>query len=130
MISSEAGSETGAPVVLVADDDPATVELIVHALKPEGVWVVKAANGDEALRLALELRPELSILDISMPSLNGIEVTRALRANPDSEHSAVVILTAAAEGHETDCLEAGADRFLTKPIVPRELREVVEAMLG
>ena len=90
-----------------------------------------ARDGEEALRLARERHPDLAVLDWMMPKSSGLEVLRAIRANPDTAHIPVVLLTARAS--ETDIqegLDAGADDYIAKPFSPQELATRVQTILG
>jgi len=119
------------PLVLAADDDPLIRELIQFRLERSGYEVVTAENGDDALRLALERRPDLVVLDVMMPGLNGYEVTRRLRADEETSRVPIILLTARVqEADVAQGFEAGADDYLTKPFSPQELRARVQAILG
>ena len=111
---------TAKPVVLVADDDPDIRTLVRFRLERSGYTVVSAADGAEALALALASTPDIAVLDVSMPHLTGIEVTRALREQAVTVP--VILLTARAmeaDVHAGDA--AGADAYITKPFSPQEL---------
>jgi DNA-binding response OmpR family regulator len=119
------------PLVLVADDDEDILTLVAFRLERSGCDVVKARNGDEALRLAGELVPDLTVLDVMMPGLDGYEVTRALRRADRTREMPVILLTARAE--EADVargMAAGADDYVRKPFDAKDLRERVERLLG
>jgi DNA-binding response OmpR family regulator len=118
------------PVVLVADDDEDILTLVAFRLERSGCAVVKARSGDEALRLATELAPDLAVLDGMMPGLDGYEVTRRLRATEHTREMPIILLTARAE--EADVargMAAGADEYVKKPFDARDLRERVERLL-
>ena len=117
--------------VLVADDERDILELVAFRLERSGYEIVRANDGEEALRLALEQRPDLAVLDVMMPSLNGYDVTRELRRNEETRTMPVILLTARAqEADITRGFEAGADDYLKKPFSPQELGARVQAMLG
>lgn len=108
------------PLVLVADDDPDIRRLVRLRLERSGCTVVSAADGAEALELAAACKPDVAILDVAMPALSGLEVTRALRERLIPVP--VILLTARAR--ESDVREggaAGADAYITKPFSPQEL---------
>ncbi len=108
------------PVVLVAEDDELTAALIAESLRDAGHRVVLAGDGNEALRLARALGPELVILDLNLPGRRGLEVMRALQALPVRPR--VLVLTALARADvEREIRGAGADEFMAKPFSPHEL---------
>ena len=119
------------PLVLVADDDADILALVSFRLQRAGYDVVQAGDGEEALRLARERRPDLAVLDVMMPRLTGDEVTRQLRASEETSRIPVILLTARVQ--EADVargFEAGADDYIKKPFSPQELRARVQAILG
>lgn len=119
------------PLVLVADDDPLIRELIQFRLERSGYEVVIAEDGDQALKIARERSPDLAVLDVMMPGLNGYEVTRSLRADEETKRIPVILLTARVqEADVAQGFDAGADDYLTKPFSPQELRARVQAILG
>ena len=119
------------PLVLVADDDPDILMLVRLRLEREGFEVVGAFDGQTALDLALERAPDVAVLDVTMPRLDGYEVTRRLRGHDGTRATAVILLTARVQ--ETDLQEgvaAGADDYVTKPFSPQELGKRVQAALA
>jgi len=115
------------PRVLVVDDEPHIVELVRYNLQQEGFAVAVAYNGREALQRAASDHPDLIVLDVMLPEVDGIEVCRQLR-----EHSRVPILMLTARDRELDRvvgLELGADDYVTKPFSPRELVARIRAIL-
>ncbi len=116
--------------VLIVDDEPDLVELLSYALTAEGFRVVTAADGLEGLAVAEAERPDLVVLDIMMPRMDGVEMTARLRENGQLRLTPILMLTArTAEGDEIAGLEAGADDYLTKPVSPRRLVMRVRALL-
>ncbi len=108
--------------VLVVDDEPDTVELIAFNLRNAGYSVMSAENGAEALRKARATPPDLVILDLMLPEVDGLEVCKILRADPLTSKVPVLMLTAkAAEVDRVLGLELGAKDYMTKPFSPREL---------
>ena len=108
---------TDSPLVLVADDDPDILELVTYILKSEGYEVVSAPDGLQALELARARRPQLAVLDVSMPNLDGLEVTRRLRADAELASLPVILLTArVAAADQERGLEAGATDYIPKPV--------------
>ena len=119
------------PLVLVADDDPDILTLVGFRLERAGYEVLPARDGEEALALALERRPDLAIIDVMMPKLDGYEVTQRLRKDPATSGMPVILLTARVqEADITRGFEAGADDYIKKPFSPQELRARVQAILG
>jgi two-component system phosphate regulon response regulator PhoB len=116
--------------VLIVEDDPALAELLVWNFSKEGYNVRQTGDGEEALLLAVELHPDVILLDWMLESLSGIEVCRRLRRTTGLENVPVIMLTA--RGEEDDRirgLETGADDYVTKPFSPRELMARVNAVL-
>jgi two-component system alkaline phosphatase synthesis response regulator PhoP len=119
------------PLVLVAEDDEDILEMVVFDLQDEGYEVLTARDGDAAISLALERRPDLVLLDVAMPGLDGYEVTRRLRAEKSTSGTPVVLLTARAQVRDVILgFEAGANDYVTKPFRPEELRTRLHAALG
>jgi DNA-binding response OmpR family regulator len=118
---------TAAPKVLVVDDDSNVREVVMRYLEREGYRVEESADGADALRRALEDPPELVVLDLMLPSLDGLEVCRQLRL---AAPVPVIMLTARdEEGDRIAGLELGADDYVAKPFSPRELTSRVKAVL-
>ena len=116
--------------VLVADDSAVSRELVREALEEIGYRVIEAADGREALALALESAPDLALLDIRMPVQDGYETVRAMREDPRLAALPVLALTAfAMRGDEEKAALAGFDGYLTKPIGIDALRAAVESRL-
>lgn len=113
--------------ILVVDDDAKTVDLVKLYLNRDGYKVLAAYNGTEALRLAREGHPDLIILDLMLPGLDGLQVCRTLRAESDVP---IIMLTAkTAEQDRLIGLDLGADDYVTKPFSPKELAARVRAVL-
>jgi DNA-binding response OmpR family regulator len=124
-------NEDGQALVLVADDDPDILSLVGFRLERAGYDVLPARDGEEALALALERHPDLAVLDVMMPKLDGYEVTRRLRDNAATSRMPVILLTARVQESDiTRGFEAGADDYIKKPFSPQELRARVQAILG
>lgn len=115
--------------IVVADDDPVMRALLQMNLEAEGHRVTLAVDGDEALALATEAKPELLVLDIAMPGVDGLEVTRRLRDQPQTATLPIVLLT----GRDSDPdiiagWKSGADYYITKPFVIEHLRYFIKTM--
>ena len=118
------------PRILLVEDDASLVELIAYNLEREGFDVVRTGDGEEALILAEEEKPDLAILDWMIENLSGIEVCRRLRRQEATKSLPIIMLTARAEeADRVRGLETGADDYLTKPFSPRELVARVRAIL-
>jgi DNA-binding response OmpR family regulator len=118
-------------LIVVADDDDDVRELIEFRLTRAGYRVEAGKNGEEALSLIQGKRPALAVLDIMMPKLDGFEVTRRVRQDPELRRMPVLLLTASVqEGAATTGFEAGADDHMRKPFSPQELLVRVRSMLA
>ena len=118
------------PTILVVDDEPPILELVRYTLEDEQIRVLEASDGAQALEAALAARPDLILLDVQMPRLDGLEVCRRLRADASLAGTRIVMLTAA--GQDADRargLAAGADEYLTKPFSPLALFTLVRSLL-
>lgn len=115
--------------ILLVDDDPRIRSLVAATLGKEYV-VLHASSGEEALRLVKEEKPDLVLLDIMMPGMDGYEVCFQIKSSPETRQIAVVMLTAKAERDEIlKGFEAGADDYFTKPFSPRALLEKISQIL-
>jgi two-component system, OmpR family, alkaline phosphatase synthesis response regulator PhoP len=115
--------------ILIADDEPDILEILEYNLSEEGYEVIKAKDGDEALFLSKQNKPDLIILDVMMPRKTGMEVCRILRSQPEFENTLIIILTALNdEASHIKGLEMGADDYVSKPISPKVLISRVNAL--
>ena len=120
-----------AGLVLIVDDSLHTRELYTEYLTFRGLGVITAPDGEAGLALALAMRPDVIIMDLAMPGLNGITVTNRLKQHPRTRRIPVVVLTGYAfRAIQQGALEAGADVFLTKPCLPEDLERSVRELLG
>ncbi|HSS81620.1 MAG TPA: response regulator [Gaiellaceae bacterium] len=121
-------SEPG--VIVVADDDDDILDLVALTLERSGHVVHRARDGEEALELVKRERPDIAVLDVSMPKLDGLELTRRLRGDPETSTVRIVLLTALVqESDVNDGLAAGAHDYVRKPFSPQELQERVDVLL-
>lgn len=115
--------------ILVVDDDSDIVELLKYNLSSEGYKVKSASNGIRAVSLAKEFIPDLTILDIMMPNMDGVETCRQIRSIPELADKFIIFLTARSEEYsEIAAFEIGADDYITKPIKPRALISRINAL--
>lgn len=120
-----------APTILVADDEEDLRELVTYRLTRSGYRVIGAGDGQEAFDLAAERTPDLMVLDVMMPKLDGYELTRRVRADASLRSIPVILLTARSQDSDVDRgFEVGADDYLRKPFNPDELVDRVRAVLG
>jgi two-component system phosphate regulon response regulator PhoB len=119
------------PLVLAADDEADIRELVALRLSRAGYRVEKARDGLEAFERAVELVPDLIVLDVSMPGQDGLETSRRLRVDPRTTHVPVVFLTARTRDEDVVAGYArGGDGYVTKPFEPHELLARIDALIG
>jgi DNA-binding response OmpR family regulator len=124
-------SDAHLPVLLIADDDEDILTLVHLRLSRSGFDIVVARDGEEALRLVRECRPDLAVLDWMMPKMNGIDVLREIRGGADTASIPVVLLTArVSDADMAEGFAAGADGYVAKPFSPQELASRVQAILA
>jgi DNA-binding response OmpR family regulator len=117
-------------VIVVADDDADILDLVSLTLERAGHVVHRARDGEEALELVRHECPDVAVLDVAMPRLDGFELTRRLRSDPDTSEVRIVLLTARVQEADTDTgLAAGAHDYIPKPFSPQELQDRVAALL-
>ncbi|RMG84414.1 MAG: DNA-binding response regulator [Bacteroidetes bacterium] len=116
--------------ILLVDDEPDILEILSYNLEKEGFEVYTANDGAEGLSLAEEIIPDLIVLDIMMPRMDGVELCRNLRAKPDFQNTLIAFLTAREEDYsQIAALDEGGDDYITKPIRPRVLVSRIKALL-
>jgi len=116
--------------ILVADDEPNQLELLTFNLVQADYEVIRAEDGQQALDMIEEHRPDLVIIDWMMPLMSGIDVCRTLRSRSETKHLPIIILSARGEeGDRTLGLDIGADDYISKPFSPREMISRVRALL-
>ena len=117
--------------ILIIDDDVDTLRLVGLMLQRQGYQIIAATNGEQGLEKAFEERPDVILLDIMMPDMDGYEVTRRLRKNPVSQTTPILLFTAKTQlDDKVAGFEAGADDYLTKPTHPAELQAHIRALLA
>jgi CheY-like chemotaxis protein len=118
------------PLILVVDDYPDNREMYSAYLRFHGIEVVEAANGGEALTHAFERPPDLVVMDLSLPGVDGWQATRLLKADPRTKDIPVIAVTGhALAGAPEEAAAAGCDGFLTKPCLPEDLLREIQRML-
>ena len=116
--------------ILLVDDEPDIIEFIQYNLRKEGYQVFTAMNGKEAIKMAEKHLPDLILLDVMMPEMDGIETCEEIRAIPDLRNTTIAFLTARKEDYSQIAgFEAGGDDYITKPIKPKVLLSRIKALL-
>ena len=124
-------TDQNAPLILVVDDYQDAREMYAEYLQFSGFRVAEARNGNEAVTQAFSLRPDLILMDLSLPGMDGWEATRLLKADDRTKHIPVVALTGhALAGASEGAKKAGCDSFVTKPCLPDDLVVEVRRMLS
>lgn len=119
-----------AATILIVDDEAGNREQLVELLGAEGYRTITAANGKNALAATFERQPDLILLDVTMPGMDGFEVANALKSNAATANIPIIMVTAhAGRGARVVGLESGAEEYLTKPIDPAELSLRVRNLL-
>jgi DNA-binding response OmpR family regulator len=116
--------------VLVVDDDPVIVKLLQVNFEMEGYQVLTAGDGEEGLDLAQRDRPDVIILDVMMPKLDGLEVARALKTDEETRDIPVLLLSAKAQASDVQAGQSLADDYITKPFDPLELLDRVASLIA
>ncbi len=119
--------------ILIVEDDPAALRLTSYTLEAEGYAIITAVNGVEALRKAQQEAPDLVVLDIMLPGIDGFEVCHRLRSDPESPQARMPILMLTAKSQEADRemgQKVGGDLYVAKPATPEELTEAVKGLLA
>jgi two-component system cell cycle response regulator DivK len=116
--------------ILIVEDNPQNMRLVEMALRAEHYFLLEATNGEDALEIAKKERPDLIIMDVQLPKMSGLEVTRKLREIPEFNQTPIIAVTAyAMKGDEEKALDAGCSAYLSKPIRARELPNLIAKML-
>lgn len=118
------------PKILIVDDEPDILEFIKYLLEREDYKVETAANGIEAIQKSKTFKPDLILMDVMMPIMDGIEACRQIKLQPDTKNIFIIFLTARSEEYsEIAGFEAGADDYINKPVKPRVLLSRIKAIL-
>jgi len=117
--------------ILIVEDEPRNMKVMLMVLRPHGYTLLEATDGEEALEMAVRDKPDLIMMDMQLPKMSGIEVTRRLKQMLAFNHTLIIAVTASAmKGDREKLLEAGCDLYLSKPINTRELPGVIAEMLA
>ena len=117
--------------ILIVEHNPLNMRVMEMVLITEGYTLLKATDGEEALDMAMQERPDLIIMDIQLPKMNGLEVTRKLRETPAFSHTLIIAITGyAMRGDKERIIESGCDTYLSKPFNTRELPGMIAEMLS
>jgi DNA-binding response OmpR family regulator len=128
--NAKTNQEDVATTILIADDDEDILTLVQRALSESGYEVLLARDGASALATAREQKPALALIDIAMPELDGYEVTAALKNDPATKETVVILFTARSEASDVEKgYEAGADDYIMKPFTLKTLQSRVRAAL-
>ena len=117
--------------ILIVDDDPEVLFATARIVKADGYPVLTAASGEECLKLAGEQKPDLILMDVVLPDINGVELCRRIKSDPELKSIFVVLISGAkiSSDEQADGLDDGADGYITRPISNKELRARVNAMV-
>ncbi len=117
--------------ILIVEDDPKNMKVVVMTLRPHGYTLLEATDGEKAIEIAVRDKPDLILMDIQLPKVSGLEITRRLRQMPVFNHIPIIALTAyAMKGDKEKAINAGCDAYLSKPVNTRELPKVVAGILS
>jgi CheY-like chemotaxis protein len=117
--------------ILVVEDNPLNLELVTDLLEANGYVVLAARTAEQGIHLACRLAPDLILMDLSLPGLDGLAATKALRSDPETRHLPIIALTAhTMKGDEQLALDAGCDGYLAKPIDTRSFASKVAGFIS
>jgi two-component system cell cycle response regulator DivK len=120
----------GQKVILSAEDNPANRRIIRDLFGKKGYKVIEATNGEEAIAMAEQEKPDLILMDILMPKISGYEAAQSIKSNPELKHIPIIAVTSyALSGDDQKAYEAGCDDYIAKPFHPKLLLEKVEQYL-
>ncbi|MCS6836279.1 MAG: response regulator [Anaerolineae bacterium] len=118
------------PRILYIEDNPLNMKLVRKLLADMGYGIIEASDGEYGIRQALTASPDLILMDINLPDVDGLTITQRLKSDPHLRHIPVIALTANnMHGDREQCLAAGCDAYLAKPVSRLELRNVLERFL-
>ena len=118
-------------VILNVEDNEAKRKIVRYLFASKGYTVIEAVDGEEGVRMAEQERPDIILMDVQLPKMDGYEATRRIKANPALRDIPIVAVTSfALSGDDEMAMEAGCDDYIAKPFKPRNLLEKVEKLLG
>jgi len=116
--------------ILVVEDRPDALNLLTQILEILGIAVILATDGREGVKKAIEEKPDLILMDIRMPGMDGREATRKIRSNPETKDIPILATTVLSrEAELTECIEAGCNDYIVKPFTPKQLASRIEKLL-
>lgn len=116
--------------ILVVEDQPDNMQIMCDLLVSAGFDVVEARSGDQGITKAEGERPDLILMDIQLPGMDGYEATRQIKGNPDLSHIPIIVVTSyALSGDENKARQAGCDAYVSKPVSPRQLLATIRKYL-
>ena len=115
--------------ILIVEDNKDCTQILVFILSPLGYNVLEASSGEEAVLKAVTERPDLIIMDLGLPDMNGLEATTRIKQNPDTAHIPVIAYTAWGEEFKEKAMKIGITEFLQKPSPPKVIQEIVGKFL-
>ena len=116
--------------ILVVEDDSKNMKVVMMVLRPHNYTLIGATDGEEAMEVAVREEPDLIIMDVQLPKVSGLEVTRRLRQMPAFSHTPIIAVTAyAMKGDKEKAIEAGCNDYLSKPVNTRELPKMIAGTL-
>ena len=117
--------------IMIVEDNLVNLKLAQVFLKKQGYHVISATDANEALMLLKDNKPQLILMDLQLPGIDGLQLTKLLKANPQTRHIMVIALTAyAMKGDEDKAKQAGCDAYMTKPFDTRELPKLINRLLN
>ncbi len=117
--------------ILIVDDNPTNLKLVTYLMRAHGYDVRTATDADSALAAIRERKPRLVLMDVQLPGVDGLELTRRLKADPETKTIAILAVTAyAMKGDQEKAIAAGCDGYVTKPIDTRKLPDLVARFMG
>ncbi|TAE58550.1 MAG: response regulator [Nostocales cyanobacterium] len=129
-ISKNITTEKESHLILIVEDNEANIDTIYNYLESRGYRLLVAQNGTDAIALTKTNIPDLILMDIQMPKMDGIEATRLIRSDPNCQDIPIIALTGLAmPGDQEKCLQAGANEYLTKPVRLKQLAAMIEKLL-